>query len=175
MFVIEGTGFSVTDVDEAGSGAVATVNVGEEIITVVAGGSSVTITGGNGTGTVTLSGTIAQVDNLLSGAGTGTITYLNNSNTSQNPNTTARIIEIVASDGVNTGNTAAATVSITAINDPPVAAGNSYAVDNNQSLVVAAPGVLANDTDVDGEPMTGVLVSGPAGGTLQFNSDGSFT
>lgn len=75
---IHGTGFTVSDVDEAGSGATATLNVNEGSITVVEGDSGVTITGGNGTGTVTLSGTIAQIDNLLTAGGTGTITYLNN-------------------------------------------------------------------------------------------------
>ena len=78
---IHGTGFSVADVDEAGSGAIATLSVGEGTITVVEGDSGVTITGGNGTGTVTLSGTIAQLDNLLTGGGTGTITYLNSNDT----------------------------------------------------------------------------------------------
>jgi predicted nucleic acid-binding Zn ribbon protein len=75
---VHGTGFTVSDIDEAGSGATATLNVNEGSITVVEGDSGVTITGGNGTGTVTLSGTIAQIDNLLTAGGTGTITYLNN-------------------------------------------------------------------------------------------------
>ena len=78
---IEGTGFSVTDVDEAGAGATATLNVGEGVITVVIGNSGVTIDSGNGTGTVALSGTIAQINNLLNDTSTGTITYLNSSDT----------------------------------------------------------------------------------------------
>jgi hypothetical protein len=43
-------------------------------------------------------------------------------------------------------------------------------------LVIPAPGVLANDTDIDG-PVPGIaqLVSGPSVGTLLLNSDGSFT
>src|SRR5207245_9429708 len=36
-------------------------------------------------------------------------------------------------------------------------------------------GVLANDTDVDGDPLTAILVNGPAHGTLSLNNDGSFT
>jgi len=42
-------------------------------------------------------------------------------------------------------------------------------------LSLAKPGVLGNDYDVDGDPLTSVLVSGPAHGTLALNPDGSFT
>ena len=38
-----------------------------------------------------------------------------------------------------------------------------------------APGVLANDTDADGDPLTAVVVTGPAHGTLTLNANGSFT
>ena len=38
-----------------------------------------------------------------------------------------------------------------------------------------APGVLGNDTDVEGTPLTAVLVTGPAHGTLTLNPNGSFT
>jgi hypothetical protein len=37
------------------------------------------------------------------------------------------------------------------------------------------PGVLSNDTDVDSDPLTAVLVTGPTDGTLTLNNDGSFT
>ena len=47
--------------------------------------------------------------------------------------------------------------------------------DEDTPLTVAAPGVLGNDTDADGDPLTAVLVSGPAHGTLTLNADGSFT
>ena len=61
-------------------------------------------------------------------------------------------------------------------NLPPVASGDSYTVSWNQTLTVAAPGVLANDSDPNGDPLTAVLVDGPTVGTLLwFNGDGSFT
>jgi len=41
--------------------------------------------------------------------------------------------------------------------------------------VVAGSGLLANDTDADGGPLTAELVSGPAHGTLALAADGSFT
>ena len=40
---------------------------------------------------------------------------------------------------------------------------------------MAAPGVLANDTDVEGTRSNGVLVSRPGHGTLTLNANGSFT
>ena len=61
------------------------------------------------------------------------------------------------------------------LNQAPVANGDSYAVDEDGELVVAAPGVLDNDTDPNGDPLTAVLVDGPAHGALTLNSDGSFT
>src|SRR5262249_43150971 len=79
-----------------------------------------------------------------------------------------------ASDG---SLTASATVNITVIpvNDPPVANNDSYSINEDTTLIVAAPGVLGNDTDVDGDPLAAVLVGGPAHGTLSLNSNGSFS
>jgi VCBS repeat-containing protein len=62
------------------------------------------------------------------------------------------------------------------MNDAPIQANDAFALDEDVTLVVpAAKGVLANDTDVDSDSLTAVLVSGPAHGTLEFKSDGSFT
>ena len=44
----------------------------------------------------------------------------------------------------------------------PVADDDSYTTDEDTPLTVAAPGVLANDTDVDGDTLTATLVAGPA-------------
>jgi VCBS repeat-containing protein len=42
------------------------------------------------------------------------------------------------------------------------------------TLNVAAPGVLANDVEVDGLALTAIQVSGPLHGTLTLNANGSF-
>ena len=39
----------------------------------------------------------------------------------------------------------------TPVNDAPVAVNDAYATDEDTALTVAAPGVLGNDTDVDGD------------------------
>jgi VCBS repeat-containing protein len=57
----------------------------------------------------------------------------------------------------------------------PTANNDSYSATKNTPLIVPAPGVLANDTDPENDPLTAVLVSNPAHGSLTLNSDGSFT
>jgi len=60
-------------------------------------------------------------------------------------------------------------------NHPPVAVADSYSTDEDTPLTVPAPGVLANDTDADGDPLTAVLVSGPShAASFALNADGSF-
>ena len=66
-------------------------------------------------------------------------------------------------------------IVVTPVNDPPVASDDSYSVKQAESLTVAAPGVMANDHDVDSTSLTVVLVTGPAHGSLKLNADGSFT
>ena len=70
-------------------------------------------------------------------------------------------------------------VTVTGTNNPPVAVNDSYSiterdVGTDPGLSVAAPGVLANDTDPQGSALTASLVSAPTHGTVTFNSDGSF-
>jgi lysophospholipase L1-like esterase len=60
-------------------------------------------------------------------------------------------------------------------NSAPVAAGDNYTTPLNTTLTVEAPGVLANDTDVDLNGLTAEVVSGPASGTLNLFADGGFT
>ena len=75
-----------------------------------------------------------------------------------------------ASDGLNTFG-AVATFDVSFVNDTPVAAGDAYANNVGSQITVEAPGVLANDTDVDGDPLVAVLDTG----TVTLNEDGSFT
>ncbi|MEX2139325.1 MAG: Ig-like domain-containing protein [Pirellulales bacterium] len=58
----------------------------------------------------------------------------------------------------------------------PVAADDSYAIDEDNALSVAAgAGLLRNDTSPTGDPLTAIVVSGPAHGTLALQADGSLT
>ena len=60
-------------------------------------------------------------------------------------------------------------------NTPPVANGDGYATDEDNALNVAAPGVLGNDGDDDGDLLAAVLDTGPVNGTFALNGDGSFS
>ncbi len=68
------------------------------------------------------------------------------------------------------------TVTVTSVNDAPVAVADAYTTNEDTTLTVAAAaGVLANDTDVDGDTLTAAVVTGPAHGTLTLNTTGAFT
>ena len=60
-------------------------------------------------------------------------------------------------------------------NDAPIANADAYDVTWGTPITIAAPGVLANDTDADGDALTAVLDNGPAEGVLTFDTDGSFS
>ncbi len=57
----------------------------------------------------------------------------------------------------------------------PVTVGDVYSTDENMTLNVAAPGVLGNDTDVEGHALTAVTLTDPAHGALILHADGSFS
>ena len=79
-----------------------------------------------------------------------------------------------ASDGELSSNLATVTVTVSAVNDAPVAVADAYSTEVNSPLSVAAPGVLINDTDLEGSDLTAVLVDGPSSGSFVLNQDGSF-
>ena len=79
-----------------------------------------------------------------------------------------------ASDGTLQSGDTSVTLGVTAVADPPTAGADGYTIAEDTLLTVPAPGVLGNDVDLDGDPLTATLVSGPAHGTLTFNPDGSF-
>jgi hypothetical protein len=57
---------------------------------------------------------------------------------------------------------------------PPTAEDDAYAATAGVTLNEPAPGVLGNDSDIDGDPLSAQVLSGPGGGSLTLNADGSF-
>jgi N-acetylneuraminic acid mutarotase len=81
-----------------------------------------------------------------------------------------------AFDGLGHSNTA--TVNITVNENPnsaPTAVDDNYSMQQDGTLTVNAPGLLGNDSDPDGDPLTAALQTGPANGSVTVNADGSFT
>jgi hypothetical protein len=79
-----------------------------------------------------------------------------------------------ASDGTSPSNIATVIITVLAVNDPPVAANDSYAVEEGASINLPAPGILANDFDLDSAVLTARLLAGPSHGVLTLRPDGSF-
>jgi len=119
--------------------------------------------------TITLVGDAANGSTAITGGGTG-LTYTPNSDFSGSDSFTYTI-----SDG--NGGTATGTVTVTILHVAvaPVAQDDSYQVQENDTLDVTAPGVLANDTNTEATALTAILVSSPTNGTLTLNANGSFT
>ncbi|HEX5617343.1 MAG TPA: Ig-like domain-containing protein, partial [Solirubrobacteraceae bacterium] len=68
----------------------------------------------------------------------------------------------VVDDGHGGTDTGTVTITVTAVNDPPVANDDARTIDENDEVTIA---VLANDSDADGDALIAALVSGPAHGT----------
>ncbi|WP_307828070.1 LamG-like jellyroll fold domain-containing protein [Nocardioides sp. SYSU D00038] len=71
-----------------------------------------------------------------------------------------------------------ATVTITVSEPPntaPVAVADAYSTPAGTPLEVTAPGLLANDTDVEGDPLTSTDVTQAAHGEVVLGSNGSFS
>ena len=115
---------------------------------------------------------------LATDVGNGNLTLNSDGSFSYTPNTGFTgndSFSYTASDGSAQSTAATVTITVTAVggNNPPVATDDSYSMDQGATLDVNAPGVLGNDTDPDGDPMTAVeLVSLPG---LTLNSNGSFS
>ncbi len=73
------------------------------------------------------------------------------------------------------GSAAADELTINAINTPPVVANDNYSIPARLALVVSAPGVLGNDTDIDSPSLNSTVLMQPTNGTLVLNADGSLT
>ncbi len=83
--------------------------------------------------------------------------------------------DILVSDGQGGFATSKLSFSLKGQNDAPVAFGDHYTVAKNTPLHVASHlGVLANDTDPEGDLLTAYLASGPSHGSLTLQADGSF-
>ena len=116
-----------------------------------------------GTGVLTLTG-VATLDEYE--AALQQVLY---SNTSDNPATDDRLIEVVVNDGANTSNVAAAVINVVAVNDAPVIHVDTLVTYvENAAAVTLSP--LATLTDADDTELNDVTVR-ITGGTISGDGD----
>ena len=132
-----------------------------------------------------------QVGNTLTLSGTATpaayqaalrdVTY---ANTSEGPSTLPRTVTFTVTDDSALTDSATRGITVAAVNDPPIAVDDSGTTDEDTQLFVSAPGVLANDTDVDpGDTKSVVALNGtgtltqvlPSGASVTINANGSYS
>jgi predicted secreted Zn-dependent protease len=90
-------------------------------------------------------------------AGTLTLDYAANANG-------AATITVRATDSGGAFVDTSFNVTVAPLPDSPLSTGDAYTVTVDETLNIAPAGVMANDADPDGDPITAVLVSGPATG-----------
>jgi Bacterial Ig domain/Bacterial Ig-like domain (group 1) len=141
-------------------------------------GTPVTFTATVSSGGGTPSGTVSFRDNgveIGSGAlnGSGVATFQTSTLTVEQHSFTA-----FYPGGGSFGSSQSEPVSyeVTASNAAPVANPDNFSVSEDGTLNQLAPGILANDTDADGDVLTAQgMGTPPSNGELAFGSDGSFS
>lgn len=98
---------------------------------------------------------------------TSQISYTPNPNFNGNDRLTYRIC-----DNNNACSTTSVTITVTPVNDPPVAVDDSATTDEDVPITID---VLANDLDLDGDSLTVVSTTPPANGTVTVNPDNTIT
>ncbi|HVL52917.1 MAG TPA: Ig-like domain-containing protein, partial [Vitreimonas sp.] len=79
-----------------------------------------------------------------------------------------------AADGLDTSPVTTVSILVAAVDDPPAAAADAFVASEDTALTVPGPGVLGNDTEVDGDPVAAALVAPPRNGQLVLDADGGF-
>jgi len=109
-------------------------------------------------------------DGVLSLNADGTFTYTPDADFAGEDRFTYRV-----SDGTATSNLAMVTITVKGVNDAPVAEDDVFDIRQGEPLELNPAGALANDTDVDGDLLTFVVVDGPEHGTVEVGPDGQVT
>ncbi|MBS3770624.1 MAG: gliding motility-associated C-terminal domain-containing protein, partial [Bacteroidales bacterium] len=124
---------------------------------------------------ITYSITGGNTDNIFAiDASTGQITVSDNTDLDYET-TSSYSLTVQAEDPDANTDEATITVNITDVNEAPVAKADSYTYKEGYTYSEsAANGVLANDSDPDGDAITAILVGDVSNGNLTLNSDGSF-
>jgi VCBS repeat-containing protein len=140
-------------------------------VTVLDGGASSVLENDTGAGLLTAVLVDSASVGMLTLNADGTFSYTHNGSETTSDYFTYRARD---ANGLESP-PATVTITVTPVNDAPIAVNDAYQAVAGETLVVPAPGVLGNDSDPEGDPITAVLDSGPAGGLLSLDPDGSFS
>lgn len=112
-------------------------------------------------GVLTITGTASESDyqQVLR-----TITY---DNTSQNADTTTRILTITVEDGVFVSNTATSRIQILTSNDAPTIQANALTIAEGGTVIITAADLLSTDAEQSVAQLT-YTISGVSGGRFEF-------
>ncbi|HEU4791945.1 MAG TPA: Ig-like domain-containing protein [Flavobacterium sp.] len=158
------------------------IAVTDQII-VAEGGTATTIVGG--ATTILSNDTDTENDALtailVSDVSNGTLTLNSNGTFSyvhDGSETTSDSFTYKVNDGTSDGNVVTVLISVTPVNDAPIALADQITVAEGgtaTTLVGGATSILSNDTDAENDALTAHLVSGVSNGTLTLNSNGTFS
>jgi len=112
---------------------------------------------------------------LVSSPANGTLTLNSNGSFTYTPNPDFSGIDTftyTAGDGATNSFPATVSITVNGINDAPVAVSESYTTPEETRLIIDAPGLLANDTDADGDTLSSRLISEASNGNLRVNING---
>src|SRR5204863_76368 len=112
------TGLSISDVDAGSGSRSVTLAVTEGTLTVTAGSSGAVVTN-SGTSSVTITGTVTQINDLLSTNATSTVSYADNTDTPGASATLTLTAHDIGKSGTGGDlvSSDTATINITAVND----------------------------------------------------------
>ena len=70
---------------------------------------------------------------------------------------------------------ATVTITVDPVNDAPSASNDTFSALKDRTLTVSAPGVLGNDSDIEGDQLSAILVDSPNHGSLTLAANGGFS
>jgi hypothetical protein len=169
VVIVDAVNLTVSDPDspDLASATVTITNLldaGIETLAAVTAGTSITAVYTAATGVLSLTGpdTLANYQQVLR-----TVMY---NNTSQNPNTTARLITFVVNDGTDTSATATTTLSITSVNNPPTVTPVTFTLDENSTNGTVVGTVTATDPDLPAQTLSYAITAGNTGNAFAINA-----
>ena len=163
------TGITITDVDAGGDTIEVSLSVANGSLALNDTAGLGLIDGDGSDGTLSVTGSQAAINAALANG----LVYTPDANFNGTDTLT-----VVADDLGHNGTggplvtTASAEITVNAVNDAPVAGGDSAATDEDTPVTISAAELVANDTDVDGDALTIASVGNAVNGTVALDANG---